>query len=226
MVRPSLSAIVTQQAFSNPFAALLPDACISTTLAIDNYYQFIHSQEQQYVANAIEKRRNEFSTGRLCTQLALQQHKIYDAAVLIGNNREPIWPTNLTGSISHCHDIAGAVVVDNSILPAVGIDIERLKPLKERFVDYICTDEEKAWLNTQTGYSLDTLLLMLFSLKEAIYKCVYVATDQKLTFKDCNILPDLSRQTAQIKLSIDTADLTVKYHLTEQHCYSCAYIAS
>ena len=45
------------------------------------------------------KRLSDFSTGRYCAIKALEQLGIQDAIIPIGEDRAPIWPEGIVGSI-------------------------------------------------------------------------------------------------------------------------------
>ena len=49
-----------------------------------------------------QKRLSDFATGRYCAMKALEQFGIQDAIIPIGEDRAPIWPEGIVGSISHC----------------------------------------------------------------------------------------------------------------------------
>ena len=194
-------------------------------LPISDHLDALHTSEREIVRNASKKRQLEFSTGRYCAKTVLSNLGVEHFPVLRNEQREPLWPEGFVGSISHCRDLCGAVVAKNSDLKAIGFDIENIKALKQDIVKLTCTSHERQWLTQQTIHSYDTLVILLFSLKEAVFKCVFPHQKIQLSFKDCEIKPNFASNTAAIYFHHKTVspDIVLKFQITEQHIYSGAY---
>lgn len=82
----------------------------------------LHPKERALVAQAAPRRMREFATGRACARAALAELQIEDFPVLVGAMREPLWPKEITGSVTHDRDFCGAVVAEKRYLASVGVD--------------------------------------------------------------------------------------------------------
>lgn len=206
---------------------LFGDKAILVTEKIADHRQSLYPEERALISGVIEKRAHEFSTGRFCARQALLEFGIDNFPVLRGEQREPIWPKNIVGSISHCKDIAGAVVACTDNIKSVGFDIENRKQVNPDIARHICTKEEKCWLDVQNLTQQNLALLVIFSIKEAIYKCVYQTTGQSLRFRQCQIIPSLDDGIAEIMVdpyeaSLQMGEICLRFHITDTHVYSYA----
>lgn len=176
------------------------------------------------ISGTSEKRIQEFSTGRFCAHLALHELGIDNVAVLRGEHREPIWPATIVGSISHCRDLAGAVVANRQHIKSIGFDVENRKQLNPNIARHVCTEEEKVWISTQAPVQQNLALLLIFSIKEAVFKCVYQATTHRLKFLQCNVLPSLAYGIAEVGirfpgLILEPQELAVRFSFTDSHVF-------
>jgi enterobactin synthetase component D len=128
------------------------------------------------IARSVIKRQAEFFFGRLAARKALQDFGAPTTEVLVGSDREPIWPCGTVGSISHIDGLAGAVVGPKARYCGLGIDLERVAhgqaqvALRESVVD----SEELSRLGAIGGIlTLDQLVTLVFSAKESLYKTAY-----------------------------------------------------
>ena len=205
-------------------AGLFPTSVSGLILSIEDYSVHLSDDELQFVANASSKRKSEFSTGRWCAKQLLKKHNITKTPVLSGEHREPLWPDTIVGSISHCKDLCGAVIAKNDVIQSIGFDLETQRILKHDIARVICTHSEKTWINEQTTLPYDNLVLLLFSLKESVYKCVFQHQQIKLGFKDVSLHPDLTNNTAQVTFGNNLIDnqIELKFYSTEAHIYTSA----
>lgn len=148
-----------------------------------------------------------------------------DAPILVGPEREPVWPKGIIGSISHSKLKSAAVIASDQHFTALGLDIERIKPLRYDISRHICTDEESKWLAKQPKETFDRCCILLFSLKESIYKAVFQATKVKLGFKDCSIIPDSQTGRTLPELhhgtdkSLPSTTIIQRYYIDDSHIY-------
>ena len=112
---------------SDIIATLFPKEVTGTILPIGDYQSHLYPEECSIVESASYKRKFEFSTGRWCAKQVLNSEGIQNFPVLSGENREPIWPDNIVGSISHCKDLCGAVIAKSNNVDSIGFDIENIK---------------------------------------------------------------------------------------------------
>lgn len=178
--------------------------------------------------NYSSKRLTDFSTGRYCATKALEQMRIKDATIPIGEDREPIWPEGIVGSISHCDSLTGAIVAKSSDHISLGIDIEEIGRVTPDLWDLVFTENEKNYLS---GLSEKEVLIQstaIFSAKEAFYKFQYPITRTFLDFLDVEVaLPSINYikvLSGAIKTNSPIRENTVSYYF-ESGCV-VAMIAS
>src|SRR6478735_999410 len=142
-------------------------------------------QELSLVASAVDKRRLEFGRGRQCARAALRRLGVPDAPLLSGEQREPLWPAGVVGSITHTHGLCVAAVGLRGIYAGVGIDVEPEAPLTRAIAERVATATEMSALD-----SLPNLLAarVIFSAKEAFYKCQFYRSRQFLGFFDVSVM--------------------------------------
>jgi phosphopantetheine--protein transferase-like protein len=111
---------------------------------------------------------------------------------------------------------------------AIGLDIETIKPLRYNISRHVCTKKDKQWLEQFSSEEHDVMLILLFSLKEAIYKAVYQHKHIKLGFKDVTVLPNIGDNSAQAifhnhsQLMADEEKIGLRFHIDTSHIYSSA----
>jgi 4'-phosphopantetheinyl transferase EntD len=142
--------------------------------------------ELRYVTRAVAKRREEFAAGRACARRALHEFGIADFALQAAEDRRPIWPQGIVGSITHTRGFCAAVVARTRSQRALGIDTERLGSVQPELWERICGPEMDllAALPEAQGAAVATLI---FSIKEAFYKCQYTLTGEFLGFDDARV---------------------------------------
>ncbi|MEJ2362984.1 MAG: 4'-phosphopantetheinyl transferase superfamily protein [Gammaproteobacteria bacterium] len=196
---------------------------------IADFRHCLYQSELELVQDVSDKRMLEFSTGRDCAHQALHKMGYETCPILKGEQREPIWPEGVVGSISHCRDLAGAVMADKARIRSVGFDIENLKQLNPDISRHVCTPEEKIWIKQLPVEQQNLGLLLIFSLKEAVFKCVYQATGQSLGFKQCRVVMDDQFDQANVTLAVTgntalSSEVCVQHYLSNSHVYTCAYL--
>jgi 4'-phosphopantetheinyl transferase EntD len=160
------------------------------------------------------KRLSDFSTGRYCAKMALEQLDIKDVIIPIGKDREPIWPEGIVGSISHCDSLTGAIVAKKTDHISLGLDIEEIGRVTPDLWDLLFTENEKKYLS---GLSDEESLLqstVIFAVKEAFYKFQHPLTNTFLDFLEVEVvLPDLNH-VCIFADSIDINSVIRKNHLS------------
>lgn len=144
-------------------------------------------EEAVYVANAVGKRRNEFAAGRSCARRALGELGVTGFALRTAPDRQPIWPAGFLGSITHTSGFCAAVVVHRSKFKAIGLDSEISGAPTLDIWPTLCRPEELAWVDSLPAAARPAAVTLLFSAKEAVYKCQYPLTREWLDFHDLRI---------------------------------------
>lgn len=153
--------------------------------------------EARAVARASDRRRREFMAGRAAAHRAMALMGRPPEPLPAGEDRAPVWPAGVTGSISHSDWACVAVVAASQGVPALGLDIEESAPLDMALVPDICTLTERAWLSTRPEGARGRLAKLLFSAKECAFKCQFMLSREMLDFTDLDITVDL--QTGQFE---------------------------
>jgi 4'-phosphopantetheinyl transferase EntD len=137
--------------------------------------------EQELVEGAAQTRIEQFTAGRVCSRIALGRLGVAATTPIPrGEDRAPIWPPGFIGSISHTHTWCAAAVARTTDVRSIGIDLEPATPLKESLWRRVCTPKERDWLHELPEPGLTGKIV--FSAKEAVYKCQYPITGKFLGF--------------------------------------------
>lgn len=142
-------------------------------------------------ARAVDKRRREFAAGRAAAHQAMRSLGLDPRPVLVSETRAPVWPAGLIGSITHTQSCAMAAVVPAGALDAIGIDVEEDTPLKPDLVPAICSARERDWLAEQENSG--QMAKVIFSAKEAAYKCQYSLSGRYFGFDGMELEIDTAR---------------------------------
>ncbi len=164
-------------------------------------------EEALAVARAVEKRRREFVAGRQLAREALGALSVRDVVIPMGPDRAPQWPAGIVGSISHTSDWCVVAVSNDPGVVSVGVDVEQSDALADKLVPSICTEEEIRWLEAQPLARRGLLAKLVFSAKEAVYKCQYPLTRRFLEFADVIVELDEDAGTFAARRATNAAEL-------------------
>lgn len=169
------------------FGALLPASVVAfETRHIDGRHAMLRA-EAAHVRGCAEIRRHEFASGRACARAALHGLGIDGFELLPGSHRQPLWPANVVGSITHTRDFAAAAAVSSCNVASIGIDAERTGAVQSDLWSTVCTDSELTWLGSLPASTMPTAATIIFSAKEAFFKCQYPLTGAWLDFRDVSV---------------------------------------
>lgn len=159
-------------------AAELREPCESTLLL---------PAETPYLGRAVPKRVQEFTAGRLCARRALAEFGIVDFPLEVADDRQPRWPGSMLGSITHTKGFCAAVVAERRHVPALGLDSEVVGDVNAQIWTSICVPAEAAWLQSLPQPERAAAVTLIFSAKEAFYKCQYPLVRERLNFHDVSV---------------------------------------
>ncbi|MBW3667587.1 MAG: 4'-phosphopantetheinyl transferase superfamily protein [Actinobacteria bacterium] len=154
--------------------------------------------EMSALGRASDGRLREFATARRCARMALDCLGLPGVAIGRGPDREPLWPSDVVGSITHCDGYVGAAVARRDHMASVGIDAEPAEPLPEGVLEQVARPEERACLRRMAGtVPWDRVL---FSAKESVFKAWFPLTRCWLGFHDARLSfePTAGRFTADV----------------------------
>lgn len=149
--------------------------------------QTLLEEEARCVERAVPKRVAEFAAGRACARRALERLAITNFALRMGANREPLWPEAVTGSITHTAGFCGVVVARTIDAASLGIDAERRDAVRRRLWRHIATAAELQWLEALPPARAADMASLVFSAKEAFFKCQFPLTREWLSFADVSV---------------------------------------
>ena len=176
-------------------AALLPNAAIKFAEQDDSCLGLLLEEERQSLpASTVESRLKEFAAGRTCARSALAELGCKQEPILIGDQRQPLWPTGVVGSITHCRGYCGAAAAHVSSVETIGIDADENSPMPNGVLSIVASSLEIERISAcQCEYvALDKLI---FSAKESVYKAWYPIEKSWLDFRDASVTIDPSKKT-------------------------------
>ena len=182
----SESVIAHQQWIERIGPALFSSAA---TLAVQRYDPgvILPAPEDVSLERAVEKRRREFSGGRLAAKFALEKLGVMNATIPIGKDRSPLWPDGMVGSITHTAGLAVAVTARRAEVLALGIDLELAEAVQPELWPGILTAREIKRLEATPAAGRNRVATLLFSAKESFYKMQYPLTRQWVDFQEAEV---------------------------------------
>lgn len=215
MTSPSISVRQVPES-PGPLASLLAAAPVTVVETRDDPADAVlFPEEEAVVANAVAKRRHEFTTVRHCARAALRRIGVPPAPILPGQRGAPRWPSGVVGSMTHCAGYRAAVVARAGEVISLGVDAEPGEPLRDPDVLKLIADEtERAALAALgTRYPGTPWDRLLFSAKESVYKTWFPLTGRWLGFEDARLeLDPAGTFTARLLVAgpvVEGAELTV-----------------
>ena len=184
-------------------------------------------QEEASAATKFSARRlREFKLGRACARELLVTLGFADFPVRVGSSRQPIWPAELTGSISHAGEIAICAIAAKQQVAGIGIDIEVIAPETFDLFATVASDAERERFPLQTD--CDYLAKLLFSAKESVFKCQFPLTGQWLDFKDVSLALDFANGRFMTAVTHQNNKLSIvgTWDISEQHIVTAAWITA
>jgi enterobactin synthetase component D len=146
------------------------------------------SRLPQALRHAVEKRQREFLAGRWCAEQALRYLGAGSTHVAMAEDRAPIWPDGVVGSITHAGGFAAAAVARAADIAGLGIDSEQIiDPTAAHDIADICMVDEAGLFKAVHGRSFCEFCTFVFSAKEAVFKCLFPLARKFFEFSDVQI---------------------------------------
>ncbi|MBK5012399.1 4'-phosphopantetheinyl transferase superfamily protein [Pseudomonas sp. S60] len=151
---------------------------------------------------SVAKRQAEYLAGRVCARAALQRLDGRDHVPATHEDRSPVWPAGIRGSITHGKGWAAAVVAAQASCQGLGLDQEALldDERAERLMGEILTPMELERLDRS---QLGMTVTLTFSLKESLFKTLYPLTGQRFYFEHAELLDWSADGLARLRLLTD-----------------------
>ena len=150
------------------------------------------SATESYLAAEVSPlRRRQLETGRYLSRKAIELLGGEPATAIPADPRGiPIWPRDFVGSISHTDTDCVVVVGSRDNVTSVGIDLEtNVENFSEDEWNLVSSEAERLYSAMCGELSLGQYVNLLFSTKEAIYKCLSPITAIDFDFKDLECRP-------------------------------------
>jgi 4'-phosphopantetheinyl transferase EntD len=171
--------------------AAVPDASAdgAAVARIKTIEAGLFPEEREHIAHAVVKRRAEFAAVRHCARQALRDIGFPPVPILPGEQREPIWPEGVVGSMTHCAGYCAAAVARAGDVETLGIDAELHAPLPEGVLDLVSLETERERMAGLAAHASAEVHWdrVLFSAKESVYKAWFPLTRLWLGFDEADI---------------------------------------
>lgn len=208
----------------NGIASVLPPGLVASVAFGDVEPDRLFPEEVALIGSAVEARKLEFARGRSCARRAIAQFDVVPQPILADAKRAPLWPSGLTGSISHCHGYCCAVVGRSAEWAGIGVDVELLRVLEDGVQQLILTPTERGQLQ---GLDPSTpWACVVFAIKEAIYKLWSPVTGSWLGFEDAVVTldPGRARFEAELRSGASTRLPSWLRRLEGRFCLDVPYV--
>lgn len=130
-------------------------------------------EEAAQAARFAPARRREFAAGRQCARRLLAELGAGEPLLLVDAHRAPGWPAGVVGSISHGAGLCVVAVARRGAVRGLGVDVESDEPLAPAVRRRVWSEPEARRLAGVGDEEAGRTAKLLFSAKEALFKCVH-----------------------------------------------------
>ncbi|MBK5513388.1 4'-phosphopantetheinyl transferase family protein [Pseudomonas sp. TH15] len=207
---PALPACCTALDSHWPLPTVLPDTVLFSThfdpsRLLGDDFQRSAIEPPASIQRSVAKRQAEFLAGRVCARAALQQLEGLSFIPAIGEDRAPVWPAHITGSITHSTGRAAAIVAKKAHWRGLGMDLENLLNVEraERLAGEILTPPELQRMAASGTDQLALLVTLTFSVKESLFKALYPIVQKRFYFEHAEVLEWTESGQVRLRLLTD-----------------------
>ncbi len=214
-------AVLTAQSFvstirATDIAGLFPMR-VSACVASDAMQEApLFDTEWDAIKTAQSARRAEFAAGRASARKALGALGVPSVALPVGPGRAPVWPDGFVGSITHTDAFCAAVAGRLCDAAGLGLDAEPAEPLAPGVEPLVCHPGDYPSSIGDVGLQDIAWPKVIFSIKEAFYKCQYPLTGQFLEFEAAAVCFARDQTPQGGAFTVSTA------HQTQAPGFSCS----
>lgn len=179
------STFISNEKLERRFSGTPP--LYSCDFSVDRYADVLYDSFDivfpDRLVNAVKKRRAEFLVGRYCAVKSLSRIGVAERIILIGEKRNPVWPSGFIGSISHCSSQSIAVATQASDYLGIGVDVEdivsanRVNSIQKQIID-----NDEASLIAANAHIHNLLFTLVFSAKESFFKAAFPSVNRYFDF--------------------------------------------
>ncbi|MDH0747592.1 4'-phosphopantetheinyl transferase [Pseudomonas sp. GD03842] len=175
---------------------------------VDGDFQRCLIEPPPSIQRSVAKRQTEYLAGRLCAREAMRLLDDRHHVPLIGEDRAPVWPADLCGSITHTAGWAAAIVANTLHWRGLGIDAEQLMSSERasRLAGEILTAEELQRMAAGPEHRMALHVTLTFSLKEALFKALYPLVRTRFYFEHAEVVDWSEDGSAVLRLKIDLSE--------------------
>lgn len=167
-------------------ATLFPPEVVVECARLEEVDGELAGAERLLIERTAPRRTREILAGRVLARRALARLGIEGHELLRAEQRAPLWPQGVLGSISHTRESCAVAVARAGLILGIGLDIEEGRELPERLLPYVCTESERRWIESSRADPRE-LGRLFFSAKESVYKCQYPLRARWLGFRDVEL---------------------------------------
>ncbi|MFI7436567.1 4'-phosphopantetheinyl transferase superfamily protein [Micromonospora haikouensis] len=177
---------------------LPPEVAVAVAGGDDGDGELLPAERACLGERAVERRRRDFTAGRVCARRALARLGVPAVAVPAAPDRSPVWPPGVVGTITHTPGYCAAAVARADEIRSVGMDAERHRELNPGVRRLVGLPEE--WDDCARLPDTAPWPVVLFSAKETVYKVWHPIVGTWLDFHDARVEldPDSGLFTARI----------------------------
>jgi 4'-phosphopantetheinyl transferase EntD len=181
--------------------AIVPHDVVAVAVIGEEPAATLLSDEESALGRVADVRRREYTIARHCARRALGSLGVAPVPILSGLNREPLWPGDVVGSLTHCRGYCAAAVARRGRIISIGIDAEPHEPLPQGVFSIVASSEDCKLLETlpPNGVAWDRLM---FSAKESVYKAWFPLAANWLGFEDVAMTIDAAAATFVARLLV------------------------
>ncbi len=197
------------------FDILFYECLFDSSVFKNSLFQQLKIHFPDKIRLAVNIRKAEFLAGRFCAKKCLRELNIKDFEIKADNNRCPMWPPGLNGSITHSKSMAIAAVSSQSSVLGVGIDIEDIisSVTISETIEQVMYGREFSLFDT-SDVSREVLFSLVFSIKESFFKAAYPSTGYYFGFDAVRINSlDFLKNRFELTLLQDLNPLLIKGYI-------------
>jgi 4'-phosphopantetheinyl transferase EntD len=172
---------------SASLSRLFPAGVVAVELTTEAPQTVLTEAELSFISHCAQKRIDDFTRGRACAHRGMNELGVAPVSLLAGEKRDPLWPADIVGSITHTTGFAAAVVARRTEIEALGIDCEVVESVGEDLWERICTPGEQERLAQLPQAEAQQQAALIFAAKEAFYKCQFPLSREWVGFEDVSI---------------------------------------
>ncbi|MFJ2323266.1 4'-phosphopantetheinyl transferase [Pseudomonas sp. NPDC087817] len=210
---PALPACCTPLDTHWPMPTVLPDTVLLSThfdpsQLLGDDFRRSAIEPPPSIQRSVAKRQAEFLAGRICARAALQQLEGTTVVPAIGEDRAPVWPAHICGSITHSTGRAAAIVANKQHWRGLGMDLENLLNTEraERLAGEILIPAEMRRMAAGEREQLALWVTLTFSVKESLFKALYPIVQKRFYFEHAEVLEWTEQGHVRLRLLTDLSN--------------------